>query len=56
MLREFRRDRLPILLYHRFVQDTAALARYPGTEIIFTVTAHQFEEHIASLASRDTLV
>ena len=52
MLREFRRDRFPILLYHRFVQDTATLARYPGTEIIFTVTAHQFEAHIASLAQQ----
>ena len=30
----------------------AALARYPGTEIIFTVTAQQFEEHIASLAQQ----
>lgn len=52
MLREFRHDRFPILLYHRFVQNNAALARYPGTEIIFTVTAHQFEEHIASLAQQ----
>ena len=50
MLREFRRDRFPILLYHRFVQDATDLARYPGTEVIFTVTAQQFEEHLASLA------
>jgi peptidoglycan/xylan/chitin deacetylase (PgdA/CDA1 family) len=34
------------------VQDQAALARYPGTEIIFTVTAQQFEEHIARLAQQ----
>jgi peptidoglycan/xylan/chitin deacetylase (PgdA/CDA1 family) len=52
MLRELRSDRFPILLYHRFVQDTATLAHYPGTEIIFTVTAFQFEEHIASLAQQ----
>ena len=52
MLKEFRHDRFPILLYHRFVQDQAALARYPGTEIIFTVTAQQFEAHIASLAQQ----
>lgn len=50
MLRELRRDRFPILLYHRFVQDEADLARYPGTEVIFTVTACQFEEQIAYLA------
>jgi peptidoglycan/xylan/chitin deacetylase (PgdA/CDA1 family) len=26
------------------------MARYPGTEVIFTVTAQQFDEHLASLA------
>jgi peptidoglycan/xylan/chitin deacetylase (PgdA/CDA1 family) len=52
MLREFRRDRFPILLYHRFVQEDADLARYPGTEIIFTVTARRFEEQLANLANQ----
>ena len=52
MLREFRDDRFPILLYHRFVRNDGDLARYPGTENIFTVTAHRFEEQIATLASR----
>jgi peptidoglycan/xylan/chitin deacetylase (PgdA/CDA1 family) len=51
MLREFRRDRFPILLYHRFVHEDADLTCYPGTEIIFTVTAHRFEAQMASLAS-----
>lgn len=50
MLKEFRRDRFPILLYHRFVRDSSELARYPGTESIFTVTARSFEEQIESLA------
>jgi len=50
MLKELKHDRFPILLYHRFVHDAADLARYPGTEIIFTVTAQQFEAHIAHLA------
>jgi len=50
MFTEFRRDRFPIPLYHRFVQEDADLARYPGTEIIFTVTAGRFEEQMASLA------
>src|SRR5262245_3455829 len=52
MLKRFRRDRFPILLYHRFVQDGADLARYPGTEIIFTVTASRFEAQMASLAAQ----
>jgi peptidoglycan/xylan/chitin deacetylase (PgdA/CDA1 family) len=52
MLRELRRERFPILLYHRFVREDADLARYPGTEIIFTVTARRFEEHMASLAQQ----
>jgi peptidoglycan/xylan/chitin deacetylase (PgdA/CDA1 family) len=50
MLTEFRRDRFPILLYHRFVHDEGVLTRYPGTEIIFTITAQRFEEQIAILA------
>jgi peptidoglycan/xylan/chitin deacetylase (PgdA/CDA1 family) len=49
MLREFRRDRFPILLYHRFVHNDTDLARYPGTEIIFTITAQRFEEQMAWL-------
>jgi len=52
VLREFRRERFPILLYHRFVPEHAALARYPGTEIIFTVTAQQFAAHLARLAQQ----
>ena len=50
MLSEFRHDRFPILLYHRFVSNRSDLARYPGTESIFTVTADRFEEQIATLA------
>jgi peptidoglycan/xylan/chitin deacetylase (PgdA/CDA1 family) len=50
MLKEFRDDRFPILLYHRFVASDHDLARYPGTENIFTVTAPRFEEQIATLA------
>jgi peptidoglycan/xylan/chitin deacetylase (PgdA/CDA1 family) len=53
VLRELRRDRFPILLYHRFVQEAGDLARYPGTEVIFTVTASQFEAQLASLANQD---
>jgi peptidoglycan/xylan/chitin deacetylase (PgdA/CDA1 family) len=53
MLREFRPDRFPILLYHRFVRDESDLARYPGTESIFTITATKFEEQMASLANQD---
>lgn len=52
MLNEFRDDRFPILLYHRFVQSDADLARYPGTENIFTITARKFDEQMASLACR----
>src|SRR5262245_4509190 len=51
MLSEFRQDRFPILLYHRFVSKDSDLARYPGTESIFTVTANKFEEQIAALAN-----
>lgn len=52
MLREFRSDRFPILLYHRFVRNDADLARYPGTESIFTITASRFEEQIGGIASQ----
>jgi peptidoglycan/xylan/chitin deacetylase (PgdA/CDA1 family) len=51
MLTEFRGERFPILLYHRFVESENDLARYPGTESIFTVSAKKFEEQIASLAA-----
>jgi peptidoglycan/xylan/chitin deacetylase (PgdA/CDA1 family) len=52
VLNELRADRFPILLYHRFVRSDADLARYPGTENIFTITAPKFEEQMARLASR----
>ena len=50
MFTEFRHDRFPILLYHRFVSKDSDLARYPGTESIFTVTADKFDEQISALA------
>jgi peptidoglycan/xylan/chitin deacetylase (PgdA/CDA1 family) len=50
MLNEFKGIRFPILLYHRFVRAEADLARYPGTENIFTITVRKFEEQIAALA------
>jgi peptidoglycan/xylan/chitin deacetylase (PgdA/CDA1 family) len=34
------------------VRDDTDLARYPGTEVIFTVTARRFEEQMASMASQ----
>ena len=52
MLNELRQDRFPILLYHRFVRSDADLARYPGTENIFTITSRKFEEQMASLAAQ----
>ena len=50
MLSEFRQDRFPILLYHRFVSSQSDLSRYPGTENIFSITAAGFEEQLSSLA------
>ena len=44
--REFAAVRCPILLYHRFVPQASDLARYPGTETIFTITAERFDEQI----------
>jgi len=46
---EFGTPRCPILLYHRFVRREEDLARYPGTESIFTITAERFEEQMAQL-------
>jgi peptidoglycan/xylan/chitin deacetylase (PgdA/CDA1 family) len=50
MLNEFQDDRFPGLLYHRFVRSQAELARYPGTENIFTITEGKFEAQMAALA------
>jgi peptidoglycan/xylan/chitin deacetylase (PgdA/CDA1 family) len=47
--REFGGPRCPILLYHRFVRREEELARYPGTESIFTITAQRFDEQLARL-------
>jgi peptidoglycan/xylan/chitin deacetylase (PgdA/CDA1 family) len=47
--REFGRPRCPILLYHRFVRREEELARYPGTESIFTITAERFDEQMGQL-------
>jgi peptidoglycan/xylan/chitin deacetylase (PgdA/CDA1 family) len=52
VLKELQEDRFPILLYHRFVRSDAELARYPGTENIFTITARKFEAQMARLASQ----
>lgn len=50
MLNELRDDRFPGLLYHRFVESEADLARYPGTENIFTITASKFAAQMEDLA------
>jgi peptidoglycan/xylan/chitin deacetylase (PgdA/CDA1 family) len=50
--REFSPVRCPILLYHRFVHRPEDMARYPGTENIFTITAERFDEQMRLLKDR----
>jgi peptidoglycan/xylan/chitin deacetylase (PgdA/CDA1 family) len=46
---EYSSPRCPTLLYHRFVSNPDDLARYPGTESIFTITRERFDQQMAFL-------